>query len=121
MESAAGIMISSCESGPWQQRAGLDVETFFILLEKGPWDRGWERGLRPDVAQIRCPVLAIWGAEDSFLPPGQSAARLRKYLAEARLPDCEIRVFPGASLFLTVGSALDRCPRLPFEHGNDGL
>jgi pimeloyl-ACP methyl ester carboxylesterase len=47
-------------------------------------------------------VLAIWGQEDSFLPPNQSAARLKKYLIDTEHPDYEVIVFQNASHVLTL-------------------
>jgi len=93
-----------------QRIVNLDVDKFFALLEAGRYARDWDRGLC-DVSKIRCPVLAIWGKEDSFLPSNQSAMRLKKALAESNHPDYEIEVFPNASHFLTVpGSATEFVP-----------
>ena len=93
-----------------QRLSNLDVDTFFQLLEAGRYARDWDRRLG-DVSGIRCPVLAIWGEDDSFLPPHQSAMRLEKALAESDHPDYEIKVFPKASHFLTVtGSATEFVP-----------
>ena len=88
----------------------LDVDSFFKLLDAGRYARDWDRSLC-DVSRIRCPVLAIWGQEDSFLPPNQSAMRLKKALAESNHRDYEIKVFPNASHFLTVpGSVTEFVP-----------
>ena len=84
-----------------QRTVNLDVDTFFRLLEEGPYSRGWEGSLCLDAARIRCPVLAIWGQEDSFLPPNQSATRLRRILAGSNHPNYEIEIFDNASHFLT--------------------
>lgn len=102
---------SSVDDGNAIQRmANLDADKFFKILEGGRYTQDWDRGLC-DVARIRCPVLAIWGLEDSFLPPNQSAMRLKKALAESNHPDYEIKVFPNASHTLTVpGSATEFVP-----------
>ena len=84
-----------------QRLLGLDADTFFDLLESGRYARDWERSLCFSAADLRCPVLAIWGEEDSFLPPRQSAERLKKYLLDSNHPDFEVIVFPDASHFLT--------------------
>ena len=56
-------------------------------------------------------MLAIWGQEDSFLPPNQSAARLKKYLMDSNHADYEVIVFKNASHVLTVpGSREDFVP-----------
>lgn len=80
----------------------LDAARFFTLLERGPLAAGdWFE--RPDalaaIPRIRCPVLAVWGEEDDYLPPRRSAAWLRANLTDAT--DATIRIFPGGdhSLF----------------------
>jgi pimeloyl-ACP methyl ester carboxylesterase len=89
----------------------LDPDTFFKLLESERYSRDWERSLCFSQEDIRCPVLAIWGEEDSFLPPNQSAARLKKYLMDSNHPDYEVIVFQNASHFLTApGSTADFVP-----------
>jgi len=80
----------------------LDTNAFFGLLESGRYSRDWERSLCFGAAAIRCPVLAIWGQEDTFLPPNQSAARLKKYLMDSDHPDYEVIVFQNASHVLTL-------------------
>lgn len=108
---ALGHVVDHFKPHPWfsivdvggalQRAIQLDVDTFFRLLEKGPYSRNWDGGLCLDSEAIRRPVLAIWGGEDSFLPPHRSAARLRGMLSSANHPDYEIEVFEGASHFLT--------------------
>jgi len=89
----------------------LDANTFFNLLESGRYSRDWDRSLCFSAVDVRCPVLAIWGQEDSYLPPNQSAARLKKYLMDSNHPDYEVIVFQNASHFLTVpGSRSDFVP-----------
>jgi pimeloyl-ACP methyl ester carboxylesterase len=94
-----------------ERMLSLDTDTFFSLLESGRYSRDWERSLCFGQGDIRCPVLAIWGEEDSFLPPNQSAARLKKYLMDSGRPDYEVIVFPDASHYLTAeGSMTDFVP-----------
>ncbi len=94
-----------------QRMLSLDTNLFFSLLESGRYSHDWERSLCLSDVDIRCPVLAIWGEEDSFLPPHQSAARLKKYLMDSDHPDYEVIVFQDASHFLTLpGSRSDFVP-----------
>ncbi len=96
--------------GTIQHFINLDSDRFFKLLEAGRYSRDWDRNVC-DLSTIRCPVLAIWGEEDSFLPPQQSALRLRKALSESHHPDYEIKIFPEATHFLTKpGSAAGFIP-----------
>ncbi|MFH2001880.1 MAG: alpha/beta hydrolase [Planctomycetota bacterium] len=114
-------IVAHFETQPWfavvdagnafQRLRTLDSNTFFGLIESGRYSRDWERSLDFHEGEIRCPVLAIWGEEDSFLPPHQSAARLKKYLADSGHPDYEVIVFPNASHYLTLpGSRSDFVP-----------
>ncbi|NQU49112.1 MAG: alpha/beta hydrolase [Planctomycetes bacterium] len=88
-----------------QRLLALDAATFFGLLESGRFSQDWVCDLTFSADQLRCPVLAIWGAEDSFLPPNQSAARLKKYFADTKHPDSDVIVFANASHYLTKPSS----------------
>jgi len=88
-------------AGAVQRFARLNADSFFALLEHGPYARDWDQSLCAAAVAIRCPVLAVWGADDSFLPPRQSAARLEKMLSDAGHSDHTIRIFDGAGHFLT--------------------
>jgi pimeloyl-ACP methyl ester carboxylesterase len=88
----------------------MDTQTFFGFLARGPlatgdWYRGWEE--LELLASVRCPVLAVWGEEDDFLPPRRSAAWLGATLSEAGNTDVTLRVLPGASHSLTIVDAPD--------------
>ena len=84
-----------------QRLLALDAATFFGLLESGRFSQDWVRDFTFTADDLRCPVLAIWGAEDSFLPPNQSAARLKKYFADSKHPDSDVIVYANASHYLT--------------------
>ncbi|MFH1754934.1 MAG: CocE/NonD family hydrolase, partial [Candidatus Latescibacterota bacterium] len=93
-----------------QRMAALDADSFFALLESGRFTQDWNKSLC-GASGIQCPLLAIWGQEDSFLPPQQSALRLGKELTDANHPDFAIKMFPQATHFLTVpGSAAEFVP-----------
>jgi len=83
----------------------LGTERFFKILDSGRFSADWDRNFE-FVSNVQCPVLAVWGEEDSFLPPRQSAARLKKGLSDAGHKDFQIKIFPGASHFLTVKGIL---------------
>lgn len=99
------------EGNALQRILSVDMNALFGLLESGRYSRDWERSLCFGDADIRIPVLAIWGEEDSFLPPHQSAERLKKYLKDSSHSDYEVIVFKDASHFLTLqGSGTDFVP-----------
>lgn len=51
----------------------------------------------PALGRLRVPVLAVFGALDTQVPPEHNAAPLAARLAAAGNPDVTVRVFPGAS------------------------
>jgi pimeloyl-ACP methyl ester carboxylesterase len=48
------------------------------------------------LAAVRCPVLAVWGARDTVVPPRKSAAIYRRALAAAGNGDVTVVVFAAA-------------------------
>lgn len=67
-----------------------------------PWDLRMTHDPAAEWRRFRGPVLALFGAWDTIVPPEASAERLRRVLAEAHHPDFRVVVFPRAhhSLFL---------------------
>ena len=58
--------------------------------------------------QVKCPVLAIWGARERFVPVNRSAAVFRNCMSGSGNADVTVMTIPDASHILTVpGSALD--------------
>ena len=84
-----------------QRLVTMDSKRFLLLLESGTLGQDWDRRLYSEIENLKCPVLGIWGEEDTFLPPRQSAARLKKYLSDADHRAYTIRIFPGAGHGLT--------------------
>lgn len=79
----------------------LPANAFFMLLETSSIFDDWDRTYRFDAGRIRCPLLAIWGTEDEFLPPHRSAERLREFLSTAGRRDFSVIMFEGANHTLT--------------------
>ena len=48
----------------------------------------------PALEKVRCPVLAVWGANDTFVPPEKSARIWQAALTKAGNRDATIKVFP---------------------------
>jgi len=72
-----------------------------VQLATSPADlEGW-RHQRYDPADVlrktTIPVLALYGAIDTLVPPAENAERMRGFLAEAGNKDVTIRIFPRAS------------------------
>lgn len=89
----------------------LPADAFFALLETSSIFDDWERTFRFEADSIRCPVLAIWGTEDSFLPPHRSAERLKKFLAASPSADVSVMMFDGANHTLTIeGTQIEFVP-----------
>jgi pimeloyl-ACP methyl ester carboxylesterase len=83
--------------------AALDAGTFLAFLDNNPWAKGdWLDHLRArnDLSTLRCPVLAVWGEKDRFLPPHPSAAVLKRLLSGVGT-DLTIEIIPGAGHTMT--------------------
>ncbi|MEA2600341.1 MAG: uncharacterized protein QOF89_1333 [Acidobacteriota bacterium] len=61
---------------------------------------GWRRQRYDPAAVLRkttIPVLVLYGASDTSVPPAENADLMRRYLGEAGNRDVTIRIFPRAS------------------------
>ncbi|HSS51440.1 MAG TPA: prolyl oligopeptidase family serine peptidase, partial [Thermoanaerobaculia bacterium] len=72
-----------------------------VQLATSPADlEGW-RHQRYDPAEVlrhtTIPVLAVYGATDTLVPPAENAELMRRLLTEAGNRDVTIRIFPRAS------------------------
>jgi len=104
-------------SKPWFDLVVVDVDRFdrfmamsaahfYMFLEKGPLAGGEFDKVRhalDECSKVRCPVLAVWGENDEFLPPHRSAASLKACLSRAGHKDATFRIVPNASHILTRG------------------
>jgi pimeloyl-ACP methyl ester carboxylesterase len=84
----------------------VEAPQFYTFLEKGPLAVGDFDKVRQELEQyprIRCPVLAVWGENDDYLPPHRSAAFLRSCLSRAGHSDAMFRIIPNAGHTLTSG------------------
>jgi len=83
--------------------AALDSGSFLAFMDNNPWAKGdWLDHLRArnDLSALRCPVLAIWGENDRFLPPNRSAAVLKRLLAGVEI-DLTTEIIPGVGHIMT--------------------
>ncbi|HSG27044.1 MAG TPA: hypothetical protein VLA34_01095, partial [Candidatus Krumholzibacterium sp.] len=100
-------------AGTLQRMTVMDARTFFLLLGSNRFSSDWDRTVCPaEVAGICCPLFALWGEYDSFLPPRISASRLRSYLGGSGRSGDRIEVLAGGSHYLTTGG-----PSAPFVDG----
>lgn len=76
------------------------------------------------LTKVRCPVLAVFGENDTSIPVNKSVALYKKYLGEAGNEALTIKVFPNASHTIRVGGVfasgyfdliLDWLNNLPFK------
>jgi pimeloyl-ACP methyl ester carboxylesterase len=89
----------------YERFIAFDCDLFFQYLEKGPFAAGdlyhYRRELT-DFAKIECPVLAIWGEKDRFIPSYRSSALFRNCMSEAGNPDVTCKILPGASHLISI-------------------
>jgi len=81
---------------------GLQPVPPIMPIEKIRAEAGgaWKEGgfeLAPILAGLRCPVLCLWGAEDSVLPVEESMERIEQALLWSHHPDFTLRVIPEAT------------------------
>jgi pimeloyl-ACP methyl ester carboxylesterase len=81
----------------------MSVRQFLAYLEIGPYASGdfWNGPRETRIANPGCPVLAIWGDRDEFLPPHRCAASLRERLSRTEGLDLTIKMVPNATHSLT--------------------
>jgi pimeloyl-ACP methyl ester carboxylesterase len=68
----------------------------------------------PALENVRCPVLALWGAKDTFVPAEKSARIWQAALAKAGNEDVTIKVYPEGdhSLIISKNGGLKESARL---------
>lgn len=94
-----GILAAESEAlraEPWYRycRAGADELEFVRPV--------WQFDVSPALRALRCPLLAIWGADDIHMPAQACAAGFAAELAAARHPDFRLQVYPHAGHRLRV-------------------
>lgn len=95
----------------------------FTSLEQLRWD--WDHVLSFDplvaLEHVRCPVLALFGAQDPLTPAARTAENMRRVLAQAGHEDFTFRIFPQAGHSLSVMPEKDRMAPGVFETLRDWL
>jgi pimeloyl-ACP methyl ester carboxylesterase len=75
---------------PWAQH--VDVAAKPSDLE---WWKRHEYDPSQTLARLKCPLLALFGAEDPLVPPRKNALLMQELLRKAGNPDVTLRTFPG--------------------------
>jgi pimeloyl-ACP methyl ester carboxylesterase len=100
--------VAVVDAGSFARFLALDAERFSALLTRTRTDyddRQRNTAAWQELDRIRCPVLAVWGEKDRFVPPERSAAWLREHLSGSPDRDVTIAVVPGANHFLMLETA----------------
>lgn len=84
-----------------QQIMNMDVNQFYTFLQIPRITEIWDWDLRHRQEKVRCPVLAVFGENDSWVPANLMATRLAQYLSTSGNRDFQVKVFPGANHILT--------------------
>lgn len=104
-KTEAWFELALIEIKKYEQFMALDADLFFHYLEKGPFAAGdmyhYRRELN-DFSKVQCPVLAIWGERDRFVPPGRSAALFGICMSETDNRDVTLMIVPGASHLISI-------------------
>jgi uncharacterized protein len=64
----------------------------------------WQFDFAPALRALRCPLLAVWGADDVHMPAQECASGFAANLAAARHPDFRLQVYPRAGHRLRDGT-----------------
>ena len=77
---------------PWAEYLRADHELVDLEFLRGILDYD----PLPTLRQLRCPLLAVFGADDDLVPVADSVRLIEGVLAESAHPDYTVVVFPGA-------------------------
>jgi len=89
----------------------MDAGKFYMFLRHSPLgdDDFGKVGQEFEACRsVACPVLAIWGEQDDYLPPHRSAAFLRRCFDNGGNDDVTLVIVPLASHILTEPGSVDR-------------
>lgn len=82
---------AACRSAPWYGlMPGITPEEIAFLARIADYDPG------PVLGSLRCPVLALYGADDILVPVEESMRRMRDVMRRSGNPDHHIVVVPHA-------------------------
>ena len=98
-------LLQAIKNEAWTKFLHLDqiIPMFESLLRKhGRWLKARLRAVlevnpADFLTKVKCPVLAIFGEDDTSIPVEKSVKHYKQYLGEARNEDVIIKVFPNAS------------------------
>ena len=93
----------------------LELKRPYASVEqaRASWERLSSYEPAPDLARLRCPLLAVLGEEDRSTPTEETARVLRESPRPAGAPPFEVRVLPGVGheLLEFPPSGIPRAPR----------
>lgn len=116
VKDALARAINSLKVQPWFEMAipdarkydwflALDAQRFFWFLENNPFAAGdWHHNSYElqNLPKVKCPILAIWGERDRFVPWNRSLAVFKNCMDQAGHDDVTLLTFPGASHMITL-------------------
>ena len=88
------------DKGNLERVMAMDAPTFFTFLRQSPLASGaWYVSAEEFdlLTGVRCPILAVWGEEDDYLPPHRSAAWLQANLKDAGNREVTLRILPSGN------------------------
>jgi len=102
--------IALVNGSAFERMKAMNAEMFFGYLKQGPWARGdWQHYWREinEIPKIKCPVLAIWGERDNFLPPNRSKAVFEYCMSKSRNNDVTTLKIRGANHIMKAAEGND--------------
>jgi pimeloyl-ACP methyl ester carboxylesterase len=83
-------MTKAAAGKPWSKQLELPSKP-----EDLDWWKRHEYDPAETLAHLKCPVLALFGAEDPLVPPKKNAPLMQELLRQAGNTDVTLRIFPG--------------------------
>jgi dienelactone hydrolase len=109
-------VINILKTQPWFEMAvpdtrkydwflALDARRFFWFLKNNPFAAGdWHHNSYElqTLPRVKCPILAIWGERDRYVPWNRSMAVFKNCMAQAGHDDVTLLTIPEASHMITL-------------------
>lgn len=104
------------KNAKWADYVGRGDETIYQYLTAL-----LKEDKEPDLDKLKCPVLAIWGANDLVVPPKESAIFFKRRMSDINNPNVIVKIIPDADHTITfnlTGKGSETIKRREFYKNN---